>query len=96
MMLHFGLKLAAILLVILDASIESIAAFTGQSIDNEFLGMAATEGDVDFTFQYKDDAIEVIALVVNQVVLWIEEFLHFVCQFCDDLLIGLRKNWRLI
>ena len=77
-MLHLRLELAAILLIILDASIKPIAALSRKPINDKLLRMAASERDVDLALKNEEDAIEIVALVVDQVILRIEELLHLV------------------
>jgi hypothetical protein len=96
MVLNLWLKLASIVLVILDAPVEAVTALTRQSVDDEFLGVTTSQCDIDFALQDKDDAVKVIALVVNQVVLRVEELLHLVSQLSDDFLVWFWEHGRLV
>lgn len=65
MMLDFRFVFSSIIFIILDATIETITTFSGESVNDELLGVAASQGHVDFSLENEDDSIQIVSLVIN-------------------------------
>lgn len=65
MMLDFRFVFSSIIFIILDATIETITTFSGESVNDELLGVAASQGYVDFALENEDDSIQIVSLVIN-------------------------------